>query len=465
MRYPACTPRYATPTTPGRKSFGPRIAKVAELLGQPLMPWQRQVADVGGELLPDGTPAYREVWVTVPRQNGKTTLVLAWEVDRANSWPTYQRILYSAQNGQEAAKKLILEQGPLIMGSRAAPLVRRVFRGAGGEAIAFKSGSRIDILRDSEAAGHGKTLDLAVIDEAFADVDDRREQAVIPAMQTRRDAQILGLSTAGTEASAFLKRKIDAGRKAVDSGLRESIAYFEWAADPLADPDDPATWYSCMPALGYTVDEAAIRHARLTMADGEFRRSFLNQWVSFEDRAIPADAWARVSQPNVQPSGDLVFTIEVNPERTWASIATADRNGVCELVDSRAGVGWVVERVVELAAKWSSTDVAVDGRSQAFAFAGDLEGRGLRVKALSSSEFVQSCGLFLDAVLDGSLRVRSHPDLSDAVAGVEKKPLGDAWRWDRRSDAIEVSPLIAVSLAHWFGTHVEPVVLKPVFAY
>jgi phage terminase large subunit-like protein len=102
---PTCLPRFATARTPSRRTFGGRIASAARVMGKPLMPWQQLVADVGGELLDDGRPAFREVWVTVPRQNGKTTLILAWEVDRCLNWSGVepQRVLYSAQNGNEAA--------------------------------------------------------------------------------------------------------------------------------------------------------------------------------------------------------------------------------------------------------------------------------------------------------------------------------------------------------------------------
>ena len=48
------------------------------------MPWQQLVADVGTELVEDESgrlvPAWREVVVTVPRQSGKTTLVLGFDV-------------------------------------------------------------------------------------------------------------------------------------------------------------------------------------------------------------------------------------------------------------------------------------------------------------------------------------------------------------------------------------------------
>ena len=64
------------PEATGTVSYGPQVAEIARLLGTPFMPWQRQVADVALELLPDGSFAYREVIVTVPRQQGKTTMVL-----------------------------------------------------------------------------------------------------------------------------------------------------------------------------------------------------------------------------------------------------------------------------------------------------------------------------------------------------------------------------------------------------
>jgi predicted AAA+ superfamily ATPase len=66
------------------------------------MPWQQLVADVGTQLVEDPetgklVPAWREVVVTVPRQSGKTTLVLGFEVHRALKWGGGQRVAYTAQ--------------------------------------------------------------------------------------------------------------------------------------------------------------------------------------------------------------------------------------------------------------------------------------------------------------------------------------------------------------------------------
>ena len=87
---------------------------------------------------------------------------------------------------------------------------------------------------------------LAEIDEAFDDVDDRREQAMLPAMITRPEAQLLVVSTMGTDASTYLNRKVEAGRAAALEGRTSGIAYFEYSIpldedvdDALADPLDP----------------------------------------------------------------------------------------------------------------------------------------------------------------------------------------------------------------------------------
>jgi hypothetical protein len=45
-----CPPLFATPRDPARETLGGAVAEIAEQLGTPFMPWQRQVADVALEL-------------------------------------------------------------------------------------------------------------------------------------------------------------------------------------------------------------------------------------------------------------------------------------------------------------------------------------------------------------------------------------------------------------------------------
>jgi hypothetical protein len=448
-----CEPRWETPRS-NRRSFGPQIAVMAERLGQPLMPWQRLVADIGGEIDPDtGFPAYREVIVTVPRQSGKTTLILGWECQRCTGFAHLgaQRVVYSAQTGNDARKKLIEDQVPILEPRKAKLGIRRILRGMGNEAVEFKNGSRVVLLASSEDSGHGKTVDLAVKDELFADFDDRRDQALIPAMATKAAAQILTASTMGTEASVPWNRAVERGRRAVEKGERSGIAYFEWSAPADADPDDPAVWWSCMPALGFTINEPVVRHARETLKDGEFRRAFLNQQTKAEDRVIPSTSWAAVCDRDARPGDRLVFALDANPERSSGSIASASGGSVptAELVAWAEGVGWMVSRAAELSKKWGDSLFVVSQTGPAASLIPDLQKAGVKVHTAGPRDEVQACGRFFDAVMEGKVVLRTHARLDSAAAGAAKRASGDAWAWARRSPSVDVSPLVAVTLAVW----------------
>jgi hypothetical protein len=411
------------------------------------MPWQQMIANIATEIDEEtGKPAYREVVVTVPRQSGKTTLVLAWELHRTLLWGGSQKVAYTAQTGWDARRKLIDDQAPLLMASPLRAAVEKVIRGAGNEAVIFRNGSRIDVLASTESAGHGRTVDLAVLDEAFADTDDRREQALLPAMATRSDAQLLVVSTMGTESSTYLNRKIDTGRAAIADDIGSGIAYFEWSADTGADIDDPATWWSCMPALGHTISEEVVRHARQTMSEGDFRRSMLNQKTISDERVISLSVWQQVVRDDVEPRGVLRFGLDVSPDRSSAAIAVADDQGNGELVDHQAGVGWVVGRIVELCKKWDAP-VAVDAYGPAGSLIEEISSCGVRVIRYSTREMTYACGSLFDRLSDAKVRIRRHPALDEAAAGARRRTTGDSWLWARRDGECDVTPLVALTMA------------------
>lgn len=448
-------PRWATPRSPERPTFGDGIITVARQLGLPLMPWQEQVALVGGELVEHPRsglliPAYREVIFTVPRQCGKTLEVLAWELQRALGWDGPQRIVYSAQTGADARKKLLEDQAPILEPRKRLLGVSSVRRAAGSEAVEFKNGSRIGLLASTEDAGHGKTVDLAVKDELFADADDRRDQMLVPAMATRPGAQVVSCSTMGTDESMPWNAAVERGRHAVDTGLRSGTAYFEWSAEPDADADDPATWWSAMPALGYTIDEDVVRHARSTLKDGEFRRAFMNIPTRSDTRVIPAQAWSKVCSTDATPHGSLVFGLDMNPERSAGSIAVASREltPVIELVDHRSTTGWMVDRAVELDAKHGPAVWCVDAGGPAGSLVEPLERAGLQVQKFGPKEIVVASASFYDAVVQTRICIRTHVALDEAVAGAVRRTVGDAWAWARRTAQVDVSPLVAATLAY-----------------
>jgi phage terminase large subunit-like protein len=407
-----------------------------------MMPWQRHVVEVGLEINPDtGQLAYREVVVTVPRQNGKSTLLLGVQCARCLMWGKPQNVAYTAQTGLDGRMKFLDDQVPVIQGSILNLSVDRIYRAAHNTALTWKNGSRISVLSTGEKSGHGKTLDLAVIDEAFADADNRREQALLPTMATRESPQLWNVSTAGTPASTYLRRKVEVGRAAVAADRREGVAYFEWSVPDEEDVDDPAVWAEYMPAYGITITEETVKHARQTMTDGDFRRAFGNQWTETEDRIIPADWWNQVSKPGQDFDSDL-YAIHGLEDRSMSAVCKADRSGNVRLVAQRKGTGWHVEAF----AKLSNPKVVVAKSGPVSPVGDDLERAGVKVVWVDSLGVRKACSRFYDGVADQKMFVRSDERFDKAVASAARRHADGLWQWNNDAPGSDI--LTAGSLAY-----------------
>lgn len=264
-------PRSATARTE-RDTFGGALAEVALALGLPLMPWQRFVCDVALEHV-GGQLAYRDVGVSVPRQSGKTTSLLALVVWRMLAQP-HQRIAYGAQTRLAARGKLLDDWWPRLARSPLAELFT-VSRVNGSESLRTSNGSMLVLLSTDETTGHGSSFDLGVLDEVWS-LDHRAEQGVRPAMATKLNAQLWLTSTAGTERSTYWNTKVASGRTAADAGITDGLCWFEWSAPVDADITDPATWRAFHPALGHTIDEKVIAADLAAMDIHQFRRAYGN---------------------------------------------------------------------------------------------------------------------------------------------------------------------------------------------
>ena len=294
----SASPRWATPATAGRDNLAGKVAWTATALGfDGLMPHQRLVIGTGTELLPGGRPAFRQVTLEEPRQQGKSVSILSLMMTRGIAAPGTM-IAYSAQTRLAGRRRMLDVWWPRIRRSRGLRKLVDVRKAYGSEAFLFANGSMLMLSSGTQTSDHGDTLDLAVIDEAWAQRDDTIEQAVKPAMMTREGAQLWVVSTAGTEFSAYFRGKVEDGRAMAELGVADTAAYFGYSAPDDADPGDLATWYGCMPALGITVSEETVRADFETMPLAEFRRAYLCQWPEIAKpgwEVISRQAWEALS--------------------------------------------------------------------------------------------------------------------------------------------------------------------------
>jgi hypothetical protein len=444
-----CEPRYATPRSPERETLGRAAAKIARLLGQPLMPWQRHVLDVALEVEQDGRMAYPDACLTVPRQQGKSFLLLVLMVTWALLEPN-QTIAYAAQTALDARRKWAEDWLPLLEASRLGSQVS-AYRAPGRESLRFPNGSVQQIVASTAKAGHGQTIDLALIDEAFSAQDARTEQALRPAMMTRPRPQLWVVSTAGTpHGSPYLLDRVERGRQAVEAGLKTGLCYFEWSAQDGADPGDPKTWRSCMPALGHTVSEAAVEAAYHSMPKHEFARAYLNRWVTaMGEPAIPLEAWEALAEPDAPRPEEIVLAADVAPGSRSAAIAAAGEVGgvlFVSVLEHGPGTDWLLPRLEDLAESLGAREVIADSKSAApllTAF------RSALLTETNATDMATGCTFLLDLVANGRVRHRGERELTVAIDGAARRPLGDAFGWSRKNSGVDITPLCAITLAAW----------------
>lgn len=470
-----CPPRFGTPRNPDRETLGPKVGELARKLGLPFMPWQQHVVDVAYEIDPaTGQLVYREVNLTVPRQEGKTALAFVVKVFRCTRFGGKQTVVYTAQT-RNAAMKKFLDEHVFTLDHTAAfksPRDYTVRKSNGSEAIMWRNGSKWSIDAPTRSAGHGDSLDHGDIDEAFAHQDDRVEVAMGPTMITRPSPQLWVYSTAGDAQSFYWYRKILAGRQASERGGESPVAYFEWSAPDEADPADEETWRSCSPALGHTISLESLRaewgKAQRKGVEGvdAFRRSFLNQWPEVPQlddqpglwQVIDRESWMACVDRESRRGEALTFCIDTSLDRQWSSIGMASTrpDGIdhVEVVDHRPGNAWVVDRLRDLVDRWHPVAVVIDPGGPAGSLLDDVVravGEDLVVKP-TAREHAQAAGNLADAVTHGRVVHLGQSELDNALACAAKRPLGDAWAWNR-AGVSPVSPLVAVTLARWALRH------------
>lgn len=479
-----CPPRWGTPRRPEFKTLGPQAAKVMQKLGFTPMPWQQYVLDVALEVDPDtGLFAYREVGLSVPRQQGKTQQILAVMVHRIMAWER-QNVTYGAQNRLMAKKRW---EDEFLETLDASSLFGkyRPRRTTGSEAIIWGSTrSLLGITSTTEKAAHGPPLDLGVIDEAFAHEDDRLEQAFSPAMVTKPMAQLWWASAGGTDKSYWLNKKRTAGRQLIEqmwaTGAHPSTAYFEWFAPDDMPRDDPATWRATLPALGHTVTEAVIRSELEKLDPGEFDRAYLNRTRKAAppaDPNVPTGKWVGLADEESMPrAAQLAFAVDVSQDRSHTSIGVAslreDGSVHLELVDRRAGTDWAVPALARLSKLWDPLVVAVaSSGAPAGSLIDDLVTAGIttpedkdephrgHLAVVRTNDFVEACGQMADAMNQGTAVHTDQADLTAAVNGARTRRVGDAWALDRTSSLVDISPLVTVTLARWALLTRGPLVL------
>lgn len=452
-------PKFHTPRDPSRPTLGTLQGAFARIwLGRPLMPWQQRFADVAGELLPSGRPAYQLAICTVQRQAGKSHLEMAQTGERCFSVPGF-RAFYTAQTGGDARDQFLKFDEEVVTDT---PLARVVttLKGNGHEVMKFPNRSRFRPMPPVATAGHGKQSDRNSIDEAWAftlEQGDAILQAMSPTKLTRPGAQTFIWSAGGTAASTWLASLVARGREG-DPG----ICYAEYGIPDDADAEDIDVIAAHHPAVGHTITRESLATMRTEITDpAAWARAAGNRWTEVIGGAIPAPLWETVRHPDpLPPAPPAAIGYGV------ARAADGSQVAICAAVDLGAGViglemldvlptGY---RAADHALGWAGSDTIAVARTGSSAGLADELVRARRggdgVLALSTSQVGAACSNLLDALPRRGYRFRTHPDLDAAVTVAAVRKLGEGGQaFTVRAGGASIAPLEAASLAAWALTH------------
>jgi predicted Fe-Mo cluster-binding NifX family protein len=165
---------------------------------------------------------------------------------------------------------------------------------------------------------------------------------------------------------------------------------------------------------------------------------------------ISLEKWDACMDPTSKLQEPYCLAIDVSPERT-TSIALAGMNQHdkfhTEIQEHKQGTSWVVPRVLKMLDRADIDCVVLDGVGPAASLILALREAGVEVEVVSTSEHGHACGRLVDLVEEDELAHLGSLELRDAVRGAKSRPLGDAWAWSRKTSSVDISPLVAATLA------------------
>ncbi len=438
------------------------IALAREIAGIKLDPWQELSLEVGLGEQPNGKWAAFEVAEVVARQNGKNEIAIVREL--AGLFLFGEKLLihsaHEFKTSTEHQRRLeaIIQDTPEFH-KRVKP--RGYRHSHGEEGIELRTGQRVRFMTRTKGGGRGHSGDVVVFDEAMI-LSAAFVGALMPIVSAKSVHGNPQLWYFGNAVDQHLHDGVVLARlrERALAGGDPSLAYLEWSVD--ADGPDgieeaaarsPEVWAQANPALGLRISAEHIANEQRSMTGRTFavERLSVGDWPMTDDSVggvLDLEQWKTLTDEKSEPVGEVSYALDVSPDRAWASIAAAGKreDGLAhvEVGERRRGTAWVAKRVAELTDR-----IVLDGAGPAGTLILKLEDLGVEVVTVTAQEYANACGLIFDLVEQDGLRHLGDQALTAAVKGATSRPLGEKWAWSRKNSAVDITPLVSVTLALW----------------
>jgi hypothetical protein len=265
----------------------------------------------------------------------------------------------------------------------------------------------------------------------------------------------------------------------LDYGLAGSLDALE-----EVDLDDREGWKRANPAEAIRtpawpdgrISIETMERERAAMGDAGFARERLGIWppdLTQGFSIISKEQWDAMCDPSSGSKDDLtgrpVLSLDISPRnqgmvRSSISLASFRESGKqhIELIKTASGSSWLVPDLIRLARKSDAIAIVIDPGSPAGSVLAELESAVAEevvrerlpedlIVTMAARDVAQAFGMIYDAAngREQSVTHIGQSELTIAVGGGVKRPVGDGHAWDRRTAMTDLTPLVSVTHALW----------------
>lgn len=451
---------YTKPLSEDFISDGPKLREFCERFwatedGKPfhLDEWQSWFIDAALERYPEDHPdparagrlRYREVVLSIGRQNGKSVLAAVFGLYGLMMHQAGPTVIGLASNADQA--NIIYKRVKYVIDSN--PVLKKRFKTTGTRGISRLDKPGTYMVKPAKAdALQGFATSLCLFDEVHICHPDMW-QAMVKGTTAQDDGLVLGFTTAGDDNSVLLKRLYETGRKAAagDPDL-ERFGFFCWEAPEGAAVDDPQAIQAANPSvvagrvpLGRLVDQVK------TEPEHSARRYTLNQFVSAESAWLPMGLWYKAAGTAFE--GTPVFAIDRSPSWEYATITAAvKKDGKISTEVVASIVKPNLEQLINICValnKHQPVTFAMDGYSLKD-LAGELKRRGINTRLLTQSDVTNACATAYSLIAQEKVVHVNDPLVNQQMPFAVRKNVGDNWRISRNSSSTHIDAVMATVL-------------------
>jgi phage terminase large subunit-like protein len=271
-----------------------------------LADWEEEIiSSLMGTLNDDGKRRYRKAYVSLPRKNGKSSLMaglLLYFLAVVSEKHRFMQI-YSAAGSSEQAGVVFRSASEMVKQN---PQLEKIIR-----VIEFtkrmrnlRTDATYFVLSRESGTAHGINASMCVFDETFNQKDSFLWDAIERSMGTQPEPLLVSISTSGTNRESLCRRLYDYGKKVNSGEVTDPSFYCRiYEANDSDDWEDEEVWLKANPAIksGFRFIEemrsSFNRAKEIPSEENQFRNQYLNMWTQAEVRWVASAVWEACGAP------------------------------------------------------------------------------------------------------------------------------------------------------------------------